>query len=221
MKKVIIRENLKGKILNDLLLFTGKRSNKMSLVKYHHGNLTIEEFGQMQMEYHKLILTEDIKRRQDYFGNIDGYREWVKNISLAKTKEEAIKYLDVILEEEMGVYSIKYEDYAHLEYVRYNGKASDFLYAKFTRYTPVTVGPVFEMCYFSLGETYEKILSGIHELFEYPIIIDNEQFEDLAFYSDDRVVLALCSHERFSLLNLFDEEYKEFSELDILHEEIK
>jgi len=79
MKEIFINEDLHGKELNELLLFIGRKINKLSLSRYYYGNLTQEEFNQMQLEDKPLILGEDKQRRLDYNENINGYRDLVSD----------------------------------------------------------------------------------------------------------------------------------------------
>jgi len=73
------------------------------------------------------------------------------------------------------------------------------------------------MCFYTISETYSKLLTSMNKLFEYPYPIDSYEFEDLAFYQGEWPVLAICSHEQFAYLELEDDEYQEFAKLDILH----
>lgn len=217
MKKVMIHENLQGEKLKELLSFVAKKSNKMSLARYYEGKLTQEEFNKMQTEYKALILEEDKRNRVNYNENINGYRELINDFY--DTEIEVEEYFNNHLKQGLESYtSLKYEEFRNGKCERYNAKTQDLLYVKFTRDTPVTRGPVFEVCYFKLGEIFRKLVSNMNNLFEYPNYIENIEFEDLVFYNGERVALAICSHENFAYMDLEDERYEELLELSILED---
>lgn len=219
MERIMIRENLSGKKLKDLLFFVASISEKISLTRYdYHGKMTLDEFNQMQMEI-KTSLLDDIKQmRLNYIENIDGYRNDLQKTRSINTKEEADKYFDLILENNIKhiVNSYKYEDFMSEKAKRYNKITPDFLYSRITRCTPLNIGPACEICYFKFGDIFNRIITNISELFERPYYDEESKFEDLTTYKGERIVLAIHSHEKYAFMNLEEEEYKEFSKLGIL-----
>ncbi|SDH43350.1 hypothetical protein [Desulfosporosinus hippei] len=218
MKKFDVYQNIEGNNLKQLLLFVGKYSNKMSFARYYEGKLTEEEFNQLQMEYKESILEEDKKNRLHYKENVNGYRDRINNFCRTdmNVEEYAEKYFNHLLEQDIMSCNLNYERFEKGKYEPYKRTSTDFLYVKYTRRTPVTRGPVFEMCFFMVGETYRKLLLNMNKLFEYPYQIEGGEFEDLTFYKEERLLLAICSHERYAYMNLEDDEYQEFLKLDIL-----
>ncbi|MBZ9634042.1 hypothetical protein [Clostridium sp. FP1] len=224
MKKIFINEDLNGKELNELLLFVGRKCNKLSLSRDHLGKLTQEEFNQMQLEDKSLILAEHKQSRLDYNENINGYRDLIDDY--CDTEMDAEEYLNHHFEEELAYFTslgyeafqLEGEEFQDEKYEDFNAKTADFLYTKFTRVTPVSRGPAFEMCYFIIGDTFRKIMSNMSKLFVYPHQIEATEFEDLTFYKEERIILAICAHEHFAYMNLEDEEYEELAKLNILHE---
>ncbi|MBU3190212.1 hypothetical protein K9O30_13995 [Clostridium bowmanii] len=99
MKNIFINENLQGKELNELLLFVGRKINKVSLSRYYYGNLTQEEFNQMQLEDKPLILAGDKQRRLTYNENIDGYRDLINDYH--STEMDVEEYLNPILKQDI------------------------------------------------------------------------------------------------------------------------
>ena len=225
MKKVFINEDLHGKELNELLLFVGRKINKLSLARYYYGKLTQEEFNQMQLEDKSLILAEHKQIRLDYNENISGYRDLIDDYC-RDTEMDAEEYLNHHFEEELAYFTslgyeafqLECEEFQDEKYENFNARTADFLYTKFTRVTPVTKGPEFEMCYFILGDIFRNLMSNISKLFVYPHQIEGTKFEDLTFYKEERTILAICAHEHFAYMNLEDDEYDEFEKLNILHE---
>jgi len=215
MKKVLINENLLGTKLNQLLLYVAKKSNKMSLARYYKGKLTKEEFGLMQTEYKELILKEDKESRICYKDNINGYRDRINDF--CGTEMSAEEYFNHHLKRDLeNCNSLDYKEFKHGKYKPFNGTTSDFLCIKYTRNTPVTRGPVFEICYFEIGYIANKLISKMNKLFEYPHQIGSVQFEDLTFYKGETVVLGICPHEPFAYMNLEDDEYQELIEMGVL-----
>ncbi len=224
MKEIFINEDLQGKELNELLLFIGRKINKLSLSRYYYGNLTQEEFNQMQLEDKPLILAGDKQRRLDYNENINGYRDLINDY--CGTEMDAEEYLNHILEQDIEfctsvgyeAFQLEYEEFQNEKYEHFNAKTADFLYTKFTRVTPATKGPLFEMCYFIIGDIFKKLMSNMSKLFVFPYQIGDTEFEDLTFYKEERIILAICAHEHFAYMNLEDDEYEEFAKLNILHQ---
>jgi hypothetical protein len=225
MKKVFINENLNGNELNELLLFVGRKSNKLSLSRSYLGKLTQEEFNQMQLEDKSLILAEHKQSRLDYNENINGYRDLIDDY-YSDTEMDVEEYLNHHFEEELAYFTslgyeafqLECEEFQDEKYENFNARTADFLYTRFTRVTPVTKGPAFEMCYFILGDIFRDLMSNISKLFVYPHQIEGTEFEDLTFYKEERTILAICAHEHFAYMNLEDDEYDEFEKLNILHE---
>ncbi|MCB2358747.1 hypothetical protein [Clostridium estertheticum] len=222
MKKVFINENLNGNELNELLLFVGRKSNKLSLSRSHLGKLTQEEFNQMQLEDKSLILAEHKQSRLDYNENINGYRDLIDDY--CDTKMDAEEYLNHHFEEELAYFTslgyeafqLEGEEFQDEKYEDFNARTADFLYTKFTRVTPVSRGPAFEMCYFILGDIFRKLMSNMSKLFVYPHQIEGTEFDDLTFYKEERTILAICAHEHFAYMNLENDEYEELKRLNIL-----
>lgn len=219
MKNININKNLQGQKLKELLLFAGRRSNKMSLARYYDGNLTKEEFNQIQMEYKASIFEEDKKRRLRYKENTNGFRDCINEFYGTKMNEE--KYFNDCLEQDLRSYSVLGSvDLQNRKHKSDYTKVLDCTYVKYTRRTPVTAGPIFEICYFQLGDTFKDLILKMDKLFEYHHYIEDTEFEDLTFYNKDRIILATCSHEGFAYMNLEDEEYEELLELSILDDMI-
>lgn len=221
MIHVSIRKNIRGQKLKDLLSFACRNSDKISIAKYYHGNLTLQEFDQIQDEFKRVILENDKENRLNYQENKNGYRDKLHERSVISTKEDADKYFNDALEQEIEILNgLKYEHFINKKNERYHGNKKDYIHSRFTRITPVTMGPVFEVCYFSIGDTFKEIVTNLNNLYEYPYSIETFEFEDLCFYKEEREILAICSHEGFAYMVLEDGEYKEFSELHVLHKKV-
>ena len=100
------------------------------------------------------------------------------------------------------------------EYVNYYG---DLIKKELTRITNTSIGPITEVSYFILDRIYYEILNQMKSIYTWPINIDNYLFENPSFLGEDRVILAVSSRDKFTFLNLNDEEYLKFLDLDIEH----
>jgi hypothetical protein len=115
-------------------------------------------------------------------------------------------------------FQLENQGFLNEKYEHFNAKTADFLHTKFTRVTPESSGPLFEMCYFIIGDTFRKLMSNMSKLFAYPHQIEGTEFEDLTFYKEERIILAICAHENFAYMNLEADEYEKLVKLNILHE---
>lgn len=217
--KVYINKDLEGKELKDLLLFVSNISNKMSLARYYNGKNTLEEFNEMQKEYKKYILDEYELRCYNYKENVDGYKERLMMFSWIKTDEDAYQHFSGMLEQDLENFATLEErmDYCE-ERIPYPNMPSDFLYHNFTRTSSVTRGPVFEMFYYNIGVTFDKLRMNVKTLFEFPYNINDFPVEDMCLYKDNYKKLAICSHEKYAFMELDEGEYNKFLEFKMEHE---
>lgn len=221
LKEIYIIEDLQGNKLKDLLSFAESRSDKMSISRfYYQGKLTIEEFNQMQAEFKESLIECDRQNRIYYINNNNMVKDiFAQDMSMEKG-EEADKLFFQMLEQESNDFynQCKFEDFINGEQERFDDNSSDFITVKITRCTPVNIGPVCEMCYYILGETYRDITTNMKKLFEIPYHIKNSEFEDLIMYNGDRAVLAIHSHECTAYMKLEDDEYEALLKLGIPHD---
>ncbi|HCC08037.1 MAG TPA: hypothetical protein DEP72_07785 [Clostridiales bacterium] len=211
--KIRIKNNPSGDKLQKLLGFVSKKSDMFSVTRYFNGKLDDSIIESIQDDLKTSMLQEDEERRKEYSENIISHNR-LNNIMHFKNDKEAWKYFDDLKEQDMRVLndiSLFGSDKP------FETDAPDFIRHEFTRETTVTRGPVFEMCYFRIGVQFELLLESMKHLYDYPYIIQDVNFEDIAFYQKDKIILAICSHEEFSLLNLDEAWYKEFVELEIKH----
>lgn len=215
MNRVNIEENLKGKKLRDFMLFAKEISDKISVCRYYNGMLSSDEFNQIQEEYKRMIIEEDKDYRIKFIDNFEYNKS--KFPIYVNSKEDASVYLDKVLDQNLKSYDyVKYEDFINPKQERFDKNRPDFLYMNYTRNTPVTRSPVFEVIYFSIGNTLLETINKLNSLYDFPYKINNYEFEDLCFYKGNRIVLAICSHENFAYMNLDDKENLEFMKLNIL-----
>lgn len=123
-----------------------------------------------------------------------------------KTEEEANKYFDSLLNQDMEVLECVKNDGGIREVAPIE---EDVIRKKYTRVTPTTSGPIREIYYIKIGELLKKIESAMKSLFDFPYTINNEQYENLSFYKGEELIFTICSHENFACVILDKKEENE------------
>lgn len=219
MLKISINEDVSDVKLNELMDFVIKRSDTVSVSRYYTGFLDMAEFEQMQESYREHIYKENASRREAYTSNRNDYQVKISSMLHSDTEQEANSYFDELLEQDLSMFEgLQYDSFSEEPDKKFTSQSDEFKKTKYTRFTPVTMNPVFEMCFFQLGQVSASIINKMKDLYDFPYLIDGTAFEDIAFYKNDKIILAVCSHERFAYLNLAENDYKSFEELGIAHE---
>ena len=103
--------------------------------------------------------------------------------------------------------------------IAYSSERSDYLETVFSRVSPVSYGPIFEISRFNLETAILDLAEQLDlSLFKFPLKFDGFEFEDPVFALEGRPILSICSHENFAVMHLTDEEYEDFKALDVKHE---
>ncbi len=213
MINVYLDDNIEVNKYQTLLKFINGRSDRISVARYYQGFINEVEFNRMQNYYEDYIQKEDKKRREQYNNNPE-YKK--KLMAWLKTEREIVNYFDELLKQDLEAFNcVKYDDFKGKKENRFTTSSSEFIKSEFTRVTPVTQNPVFEMSYFKIGEIYNNIVCNMKELFDYPYKINGVEFEDLTFYKEDINILSICSHERFAHIKLDEDAFEQFKKLEI------
>jgi cellobiose-specific phosphotransferase system component IIB len=134
------------------------------------------------------------------------------------TDSDAESYFNEILEQDLDAFGqVRYDDYQDKADIRFISPSVEFMKSVMTRFTPVTRNPIFELNYFKLGQFSASIISNMKGIYDYPYCINGYEFEDLTFYKENNIVLAVCSHESFSYLDLSQSEYESFKKLNLIY----
>lgn len=202
MNRITINKNITGLKLNKMLEIVAQNSTMLSVTRYCNMNYNCSEALntiEKAVRKHRLEYEENIDGFKDYLdrkynteSKIDAYFENIYNINLRSIEDQK----PLLIKE-----SKKLED------------LDDFIELDYTNDTPVTSGPEFEMAYFKIGDIFQQLKSMLPSLLKFPYKIIDKCYEDLTFYNDSRVIMAICSHENFAYLNLTDEEYKNIKDL--------
>lgn len=78
-----------------------------------------------------------------------------------------------------------------------------------------TIGGLYKVYDFKLTSSMISYLMNLGDLFNFYIFDNKDTLEDPAFYSDNRLILSVCTHERTSTLFLSEEQYDNFKTLDV------
>ncbi|ABX41716.1 hypothetical protein [Lachnoclostridium phytofermentans] len=219
MINISINEDVDGVKLSELMDFVIKRSDSISVSRYYTGFLDISEFEQMQESYKEYIYKEDASRREAYKSNLNGYQFRIKSMLHLDSEDDAYSYFDRLLEQDLSMFEkVQYDSFSEEPDNRFTSQSDEFIKTKYTRVTPVTRNPVFEMCFFKLGQISSSITNKLKKLYDFPYMIDGIGYEDITFYKNDAIILEVCSHERYANLSLDEKDVEVFKELGITYD---
>ncbi len=195
-----------------LLEYLTSISDKASVSRDYNGYIEEVEFEEMQKEYKTELIERAKKRRVDYELNNSGYKDRID--SIFKTYERAISYFDDLEEQELEVFNSVTNKTNNNQMA--NIDIDGIISSKFTRTTQVTEGPIQQMLYLQIEMIQEYVISKLERLYDFPYVIQNYQFEDLALYRENMVLFAICSHERFGRLFLNEKEAQKLVEMGFI-----
>jgi hypothetical protein len=219
MIRISIDEDVAGVKLSELMDFVIKRSDSISVSRDYTGFLDVSEFEQMQESYKEHIYKENARLREAYKSNRDDYQSRLKSILHIDSEDDAISYFDKLLEQDLSMSGqLEYDSFSEESDDKFTSQSDEFIKKKYTRVTPVTMNPVFEMCFFKIGQISSSITNKLKGLYDFPYMIDGIGYEDITFYKDDVIILAVCSHERYAHLSINEKDFEAFKELGITYE---
>ena len=205
-----LNKNIKGEKLQKMFNYLNRIADRVSIERYCSERIPDDEFAAVQAEFKNHLLENDKKRRNDYASDRENYRARLRRYLGIKTEQEATKYFDTLLNQDMEI----------LECVKNDGKIrevapieEDVIRKRYTRITPTTSGPIMQQYYIRVGELLKRIESDMDSLFAFPYTINNEQYENLAFYRGKDPIFTICSHEKFACIMLNEKEQKELQKL--------
>jgi hypothetical protein len=114
----------------------------------------------MQEAYKEYIYKEDAKRRDDYKNNINDYQFRINSMLHSEDEHDAYSYFDKILNQDLSMFEeLQYNSFSLEPDKKFTSPSNEFIKTKYTRYTPVTRKPVFELSYFQLGQISSSIIN--------------------------------------------------------------
>lgn len=201
MKEKIIEDNLKRKELQELLEKVKMKSTSFSIARYYEGYMSEDDFNHMQLELKDKMVYEHEQHILDYKENRNGYRDELDSLFHFNDEKEAMDYFDELFNHQLEVY----EEYQFCEFENQKKDILDvpqesLLKKEYTRITPVSIGPVFEVYTFSM-DVFDDVTNHMKKLFSTYKIYGSE-FEDLCCYDEKgNVILKICSHESYAIID--------------------
>jgi hypothetical protein len=221
-------ENITGADLQMLLDFCFRYSDRVDMTTQLHHKLSEDELEEIKKKAIESAYVQNRKYKQDYEENKNGYRDSLHFLYkglVGDTKEDAFRYFDGLLDQELEITSHMEEYYTRclvneepeIDLSSYDFGDLPFVSVVRTNETAVTRGPIVDLCTFLLNGRMRQEFLRIEALFA-PINIAGVHFDDMTFYSGDRHLLAVCSHEQYATFDLEEEECKEFIKLGLPHD---
>jgi len=193
-----LNQDIKGEELQKIFEFLNRISDKISIERYCAERIPEEEFEKVQKEYKEHILKLDRERRQEYAVDENNIRKTLKKHLGIKNDKEANKYFDKLLEQDLDVLN-EVKNYGEKRVV--NPIEEDVIAKKYTRVATTTRGPIMQQYYIKIGELLKRIEQDMTSLFAFPYHINNEEYENLTFYKDEKMIFSICSHENYAMLH--------------------
>lgn len=199
MREKYIETNLKKKELDKLLDEIKARSDAFSIVRYYDGYMDINDFEKMQSEFYDMIASSHQKRIHDYQYNVDGYKDELNHFFHFENERDAYGYFEELYNQDREVYQdCQYYEFKNKPIDSLNIPENILIKKEYTRITPVTAGPVFELITLSM-EAFDDVVKNMKKLFSTYHVFGSE-FEDLCCYKEGQVIFKICSHEKFAIL---------------------
>ena len=193
-----LNQDIKGQKLEEIFKFLNSISDRISIERYCAERIPEDEFEKVQREYKEHILETDRERREGYDIDKNGIRKALRKHLGIKNDKEANKYFDRLLEQDLEVLNLVKNDG---EKRAVNTITEDVITKKYTRVAATTQGPIMQQYYIKVGELLKRIEQGMTSLFSFPYHINNEEYENLTFYKNEKMIFSICSHEKYAILN--------------------
>ena len=205
-------QDIKGEKLQRMFEFLNSVSDRISIERYCTEKIPEKEFERVQKEYKEHILKADTKRREEYATDRNNIRRILETRLGINNEEKAKKYFDELLKQELDALNAVENDG---EERAVNPIEQDVISSRYTRITPTTEGPIMQQYYIQIGELLKDIEKNMTSMFSFPYFINNEEYENLTFYTCNEIVFTICSHERYAYVMLNNEQKKDFQKLGI------
>lgn len=179
-----------------------------SLSEYEYKTKAIRDF---ELYYEQ----EDVRRRED-----PQYKQKYQSAADAEAYFRRLQEYDLI---ELDEVKQLLRSYIHVSAVHNDSVTTTFLgsSALESRFTPkslTTIGGLYKTLMYQLTPSIVDYFSTGSNLF-IPIMNKGTYLgENPAFYHDERLIAAICTHEKYTVLYLTDGEIKHFQSLSIPYE---
>ncbi len=207
---------IEGDDLQELFEFCFKLCDTISLSQSHNIGMTKEEADQAIKEHnnylHKIGINEGIRP------SAEDMLEFYKD--MAETEEEWKELVRRDRESrENYEASFKKSQEEVTSYVQEMFSEYKLIDRDVTCTTPCTSGGPHVMYYLESEERIKSCFFQMTELFDAVIKAEDKGLllDDPTIYREGKMVLMVCSHERYASLFLTEEQYAEFKKLNIAH----
>ncbi len=237
--RINIYEQVKGEKFKKLLKLAFRNTEIISLERYPNVKLTEDNLYYINDEYIEYVEFEDEKVREKFIKDkefranmleiFDGDEKRVEE----HFNEIVDKSLEIINDEGEFDYDFDLEDIFFPNYQEdenivhypkeywekgeFRSHYGDVLETFYSRITSTNIGLITEITNFSGGRIYKELLEQMNSLYTRPLLIDGYLFENPSFLGKDRVILAINSNGGFTFMNLDEDEYLDFLDLNIDH----
>ena len=202
-----------------------------NLVNY---NLSTEEYINAYSDFFDYYRCADENRRDRFVSDLD-YRSKLLNTYLSEV--EVSDYFDRLHQYDLIQFNeLKYDLKQYVIEPKRNGNSEAnsqdksnhtkvtlslpkeaYQGSKFTFESHCTIGGLYKIYDFRMTDYMIDCLMNLGYLFDCFEFDNIDTLEDPAFYSDNNLVLSVCTHERTASLFLSEEQYINFKLLDVPH----
>lgn len=215
--KIIIEDNLDFKETKKIFSFAKQYCDKFSMEGAGVFGAKIEknEFERLQKELQIYFCNEDKERRRKYKED-KKYHFFLKEHFGFGTESAVNEYFDGLKKQDFECLNdITYEMFINNSGT-YEIFHPDFLYRTISFIGVIGVGGAYCNCYFKVRKVFDEIFNKKKYLFDYDWFHE-EQYMNLIMYTEDNRILAIYNELYEAELNLNEEQYKEFTKLNIKH----
>lgn len=208
-------EELNNLMLPNFYEFLLLRSEKISFKRSYHRGI-IEKLDPSHPKYYEIGYIE-----KEEFDNIQKQLketlliEFTNYYDLSDKSEELFQ---MHFEEELDLYNWNIDYNMRIKNskdISFKYKIIEYLGNEITRRSYDTIGPFQEICFFKKGSLVTEIISNMKHLYDWEKFkINNQQFEDIAFWRNDIEVIYHTLEGRQAILNITDDEYNELLSMD-------
>lgn len=202
-----------GKYLEKFVDFCFQISDRVELVDNHSDRITYKEYELAKQEIDSYYCEKGMELLEEF--NEQDISEIFRKSG--ETEEQIQEYINQYRRKNTP--SLRYTC-TTLEIQQYlqNFQKFNLMKRQVTNKTHCTISDAAVVYTFGLEENLKACFLEMEEIFQ-PVYVCEDGFclDDPAFYQEGRLIVAICSHERYGTMYLTEEEYEHFKEYQIPH----
>ena len=200
-----------------LLSYFQQHSDMISLARHYNGRL----LGRIPfVKQHPKVQQALWQGHKEWMERVDWYR---RVLGYDNNETEVLELFDGLLKQTMKAIGANRRGRTYYapelpEEERdrpFSSTNPEYLGKWYTWISGVTIGPMFEVCYFDIGNKARGMLESMQSLFDLECRMDGIVFQDPAFYWEGKPLLEICSHEGHAVFSASDETLAELREYGI------